>query len=155
MESSPPNVTFRRDISGQRLVSWNALHQCLANVHLQDGPYELRWNLHENGKFSVDSMYNALIQHVVPIDKHSNDKLWELKLPLQIKVFGWYLRKGVILTKDNLAKQNWQGSKKFVFCHQDETIKHLFFQCRFVRSMWLVVQLALTLYLKEIRPRGK
>jgi hypothetical protein len=27
MESSPPNVTFRRDISGQRLVSWNALLQ--------------------------------------------------------------------------------------------------------------------------------
>jgi hypothetical protein len=24
MESSPPNVTFRRALSGQRLVSWNA-----------------------------------------------------------------------------------------------------------------------------------
>jgi hypothetical protein len=104
MESSPPNVTFRRDISGQRLASWNALLQRLANVHLQDGLDEFRWNLHENGKFSVDSMYNALIQPDIPIDKHSNDKLWKLKLPLWIKVFGWYLRKGVILTKDNLAK---------------------------------------------------
>jgi hypothetical protein len=25
METSPPNVAFRRDLSGQRLVSWNAL----------------------------------------------------------------------------------------------------------------------------------
>jgi hypothetical protein len=25
MKTSPPNVTFRRDLSGQRLVSWNAL----------------------------------------------------------------------------------------------------------------------------------
>jgi hypothetical protein len=25
MEVSPPNVMFRRDLSGQRLVSWNAL----------------------------------------------------------------------------------------------------------------------------------
>jgi hypothetical protein len=56
MESSPPNVMFRRDLLGQRLVSWNALLQRLANVHLQEGPDEFRWNLHENGKFSVESM---------------------------------------------------------------------------------------------------
>jgi hypothetical protein len=37
--------------------------------------------------------------------------------------------------KDNLVKQNWHGSKKCVFCHQDETIKHLFFQCRLARSI--------------------
>jgi hypothetical protein len=49
------------------------------------------------------------------------------EVPLRIKIFGWYLRKGVILTKDNLAKQNWHGSKKYVFCHQDETIKHFLF----------------------------
>jgi hypothetical protein len=33
MESSPPNMTSRRDLSGQRLVSWNALVQRLENVH--------------------------------------------------------------------------------------------------------------------------
>jgi hypothetical protein len=27
METSPPNVAFRRDLSGQRIVSWNALLQ--------------------------------------------------------------------------------------------------------------------------------
>jgi hypothetical protein len=46
METSPPNVMFRRDLSSIRLVSWNALLQCLANVHLQTGPDEFRWNLH-------------------------------------------------------------------------------------------------------------
>jgi hypothetical protein len=51
LESSPPNVTFGRDLSGQCLVSWNALVQCLEDVHLQEGPDEFRWNLHENGKF--------------------------------------------------------------------------------------------------------
>jgi hypothetical protein len=126
MESSPPNVSFGRDLSGQRLVSWYALLHCLANIQLQSGHDEFQWNLHENGKFSIASMYNALILPDVPINKVHN-KLWKLKIPLQIKVFGWYLRKGVVLTKDNLAKQNWYGSKKCVFCHQDETIKHLFF----------------------------
>jgi hypothetical protein len=87
-----------------------------------------------------------LIQPDIPIDKVNNDKLWKLKLPQQIKVFGWYLWKGVILTKDNLAKRNWHGSKECVFCHQNETIQHLFFQCRFARSIWSVIQLASTLY---------
>jgi hypothetical protein len=93
MKSSPPTVTFRRDLSGQRLVAWNVLLQRLANIQLQDGHDEFRWNLYENGKFSVASIYNTLILHDVPIDKVSNNKLWKLKIPLRIKVFGWYLRK--------------------------------------------------------------
>jgi hypothetical protein len=70
-----------------------------------------------------------------------------LKIPLRIKVFGWYLRKVVALPKYNLAKWNWDGSKKCVFCHHDETIKHLFFQYRFARSIWLVIQVASSLFL--------
>jgi hypothetical protein len=97
-----------------------------------------RW-LQENGKKFVASMYNALISPDVPIDKVSNDKLWKLKILLRIKVFGWYLRKGVVLSKDNLAKRNWHGSKKCVFCHQEKTIKHFFFQYRFARSIWSAI----------------
>jgi hypothetical protein len=53
--------TFRNDLSGQRLVAWNALLQRLANIQLQDDHDEFRWNLYENGKFSVASMYNAYL----------------------------------------------------------------------------------------------
>jgi hypothetical protein len=75
LETSPPVVTFRRDLSGQRLVAWNALLQRLANIQLQDGHDEFRWNLYGNGKFLVASIYNALILPDVPINKFSNDKL--------------------------------------------------------------------------------
>jgi hypothetical protein len=91
-------------------------------------------------------MYKALIQPDVLIDNNSNNKLWKLKIPFMIKVFGCYLRNRVILTKDNFANQNWQVSKKYVFRLQDEKIKHLFFQCSFARSIWSVIQLASTLY---------
>jgi hypothetical protein len=60
-------------------------------------------------------MYNALIQPDVPIDKISNSTLWKLKIPFRIKVFGWYLRKGVILTKDNLTKWNCMGVRNMSF----------------------------------------
>jgi hypothetical protein len=36
--------------------------------------------------------------------------------------------------------------KKCVFCHYNETIKHLFFQCHFARSIWPVIQVASTLF---------
>jgi hypothetical protein len=69
-----------------------------------------------------------------------------MKIPLKTKKIRWYLCRGVILTKDNLVKQNWHGSTRCVFCHQDETIKHLFFQCRFARSIWSAIQVASRLY---------
>ena len=104
METSPPNVTFMRDLMGPRLAAWNALIGRLAMVQLSQGTDEFRWNLQENGKFSVDSMYRALVHSDVPVD--NNKKIWKMKVPLKIKIFGWFLRRGVILTKDNLAKRN-------------------------------------------------
>ena len=56
-----------------------------------------------------------------------------------LKIFLWYLRRGVILMKDNLAKRNWQGNKQHCFCHKVETINHLFFYCHFARAAWLII----------------
>jgi hypothetical protein len=86
METSPPNVTSIRDLLGLRIVSWNVLLHRLANVKLENESDEVLWNLHENGKFSINSMYNILVQSDVLVDK--NSKLWKLKIPLKIKVFG-------------------------------------------------------------------
>jgi hypothetical protein len=143
MATSPLDVTFRRYLLGPRLVAWNALLQRLATVQLSPKPDEFWWNLHKNGEFSVDSMYNALIHLDVPVD--NNKMIWKMKIPLKTKVFGWYLHRGVILTKDNLAKQNWHVNKSCVFYHQ-YTIKHLFFQCRFAGSIWSIIQVASDLY---------
>ena len=73
-------------------------------------------------------------------------KKWHMKIPLKIKVFSWYLRRGVILTKDNLVRRNWHGSTKCMFCPHQETIKHLFFECSFARSIWSSIQIASNLY---------
>jgi hypothetical protein len=75
-----------------------------------------------------------------------------LKVPLKIKIFLWYLRRGVILTEDNLAKRNWQGSVQCCFCHKDETIQHLFFDCSLARTVWRIIQVATNLYLPHCVP---
>jgi hypothetical protein len=81
------------------------------------------WSLASNGRFSVKSHYTALMLRNTP---NLNKDISKLKAPLKFKIFLWYLRSGVILTKDNLAKQNWKGSLICVFCHKEETTNHLF-----------------------------
>jgi hypothetical protein len=62
MESNSPSVTFRRDLIGPRLIAWNELLHRLAAIQLSHGPDEFHWTLMANGKFTVVSFYNALIQ---------------------------------------------------------------------------------------------
>ena len=78
----------------------------------------------------------------IPTSKH----VWAVKVPLKIKVFMWFVHKQVILTKDNLVKRNWTGSTRCSFCDRDETIKHLFSQCKFARTTWSIIQIASNLY---------
>jgi hypothetical protein len=52
----------------------------------------------------------------------------------------WYLKRGVVLMKDNLERRNWNGNKQCVFCSQPESIQHLFFNCHFAKFLWRVVQ---------------
>jgi hypothetical protein len=82
-------------------------------------------------------MYNALICNSNIVRE---SLIWKLKLPLKIKIFLWYLKKEVVLTNDNLIKQNWKGNKKCVFCSKNETIHHLFLECHFASFIWTTVQ---------------
>jgi hypothetical protein len=63
---------------------------------------------------------------------------------MKIKVFLWYLKKGVILTKDNLVRRNWNGDKKCCFCHSPESIQHLFLDCAYAKLLWRAVHMLLT-----------
>ena len=74
-------------------------------VHLSHEVDEFQWNLNVSCKFTVDSMYRAMIQSDVSVD-NNNKKIWKMKIPLKNKIFAWYLRRGMVLTKDNIIKRN-------------------------------------------------
>ena len=147
LQNYPPNVSWRRDLIGPKLVAWNNLLPRIANLVLTQDQDKFHWNLTQNGEFSVKSHYLALVHSDLP---NINKVIWKLKIPLKVKIFLWYLRRGVVLTRDNLAKRNWQGSKNCCFCHKDETILHLFYECRFARFVWCIIQVATGLF----PPRG-
>jgi len=97
--STPFNISFRRSLVGEKLLKWNELVAKIAFVQLDDQQDSIKWSLTRQGSFTVQSMYKHLINQIaMPLNK----LLWKLKLPLKIKIFIWFLIKGVILTKDNL-----------------------------------------------------
>jgi hypothetical protein len=133
LSTIPLNFSFRRYLSGNNLVLWNNLVQRIVFIQLIDDEDALKWNLHQSGQFSVHSMYLALINNGF-VD--TNKRMWKVRIPLKIKIFMLYMCKSVVLTKDILAKCNWNDNKQCSFCCKDETIKHLFFNCYYVRFLW-------------------
>jgi hypothetical protein len=109
---------------------WNDLVRRIMHVRLNDQKDVFIWNLHQNGIYTVYSLYLTLINNGMA---NINKQLWRVKTPLKIKIFMWYMKKEVVLTKDNLARRNWGGSKQCSFCLHNETIQYLFFYCYYAR----------------------
>ena len=59
----------------------------------------------------------------------------KLKIPFKIKIFLWYLEKGVTLTKDDLIKRNRKGEGRCCFYYFKETIQHPFY-CHIEKFVW-------------------
>jgi len=105
MSSSSLNISFIRVLVDNKLLEWLKLVAQVSNVGLVEGSDYFKWNLTTSGLYSIRSLYLHLIDTHHPF---YHKKLWKLKIPLKIKIFLWFLQKGVILTKDNLARRNWK-----------------------------------------------
>jgi hypothetical protein len=73
------NVSFCMFLNQNNRRLWNELVGRIMHVRLNDQTDVFIWNLHQNGQ------YTAL---------------------MEIKIFMWYLKREVVPTKDNLARQN-------------------------------------------------
>jgi hypothetical protein len=121
---------------GNNLIHWLHLVAQVSNVVLVDDKDYFKWRLPKSGFFTVRSLYLHDIDTHPPF-QHRN--IWKWKIPLKIKIFLWFLQKGVVLTKDNLAKKNWKGSQQCVCCNSNETIQHLFLDCPSAKMIWGII----------------
>lgn len=135
--SIPLNISFRRNLVGRNLSDWHRIVNSLLHVNLQEERDSFVWSLHSSGIFSIKSMYDALINNGV----HVSQDIWRIKIPSKIKVSMWYLKQGVVLTKDNLARRNWHGDIRCSFCYLPENIQHLFLDCFYAKSLWRAVHI--------------
>jgi hypothetical protein len=117
--SRPFNISIRRSLVAGNLHDWHDLVLKLSSINLTDSSDCFKWSLNSNGRFTINSMYQAFLDtNVVP----NNTYLWKIKIPLKIKVFLWLLHRETILTKDNLAKRKWNGNV-MCCCDSYETIQ--------------------------------
>ncbi len=125
LSTLPLNVSFRRALIGDNRRYWYQLVAKVCSFNLSKQSDSFKWRLKGDGTFSVNSMYKAIMyQDIIP----RKSLIWKLKIPLKIKIFLWYMQKGVMLTKDNMAKRKWKGSTKCCFCSSNENIHHLFLE---------------------------
>ncbi|WVZ53496.1 hypothetical protein U9M48_004427 [Paspalum notatum var. saurae] len=127
--------SLRRSLLANKLRDWENIVARVMNLNLQEENDYFKWHLHKNGIFSVRSMYRYLVNNGVKVSM----EIWQSKLPLKIKIFLWYLKKAVLLTKDNLGRLNWHGVKSCCFCGTSETIQHLFLDCSYAKFLWRTV----------------
>jgi len=63
-------------------------------------------------------------------------KIWSNNGMPKINIFCWIMAHGKILTIENLRKKGILGPW-FVLCNaEEETINHLFIDCKYAREVW-------------------
>jgi len=80
---------------GANLRDWHRIVASLQEVNLREEMDVFVWGLNASGSFTVKSMYAALINNGIRVSQD----IWQIKVPMKIKVFLWYLKKGVVLTR--------------------------------------------------------
>jgi hypothetical protein len=113
LSTTPLNVSFRRALVGEISEDCLDLVGKVMTVSLTKHRDCFLWTA--NKTFSVKNLYNDII---VSAGARANCWAWKAKLPLKIKIFLWFLKNGVVLTKDNLVQRRWKGCTKCGFCAQ-------------------------------------
>jgi len=111
----------------------------MSKVILNNDKDRFIWLIKKDGVFTTQSLYKEIMKEE---RIGGNGIFWKTKIPLKIKIFLWYLKRGVVLTKDNLLKRRWKGDSKCKFCGLEETIQHPFFNCWVARFVWNLLIIA-------------
>lgn len=121
-------LSFRRWLPEQDQIDLRKLRDMLERD-------KQKWAWEKSGMFSVSSMYDHLFSNE---ENFPNTMLWKEKVPLKNKTFLWLAQHNAILTKDNLLRRKWKGDKRCAFCVMDESIAHLFFECKITNYVWSI-----------------
>jgi hypothetical protein len=120
-------LSFKRTFTDEMMQSWGELVSVVENVVLSDETDALIWMYNKSGVYSSQSYY-AIINYrgVTPIYV---PVVWSICVPPKIHFFLWLLSHNRLAIVDNLNKNGMSKPAQCVFCDENESINHLFFEC--------------------------
>ena len=130
--------TFNAALSDQRLEEFMIMQQRISNKwHHPTSHDGWEW---EDVVFTVKSAYKKIREEqyeVDPLLAEACQFIWRLKVPLKVKIFGWFLLLGRLMTRVYHKRLYPDTMTTCGMCSsQDEDYKHLFFECPFARIVW-------------------
>lgn len=118
----------------QRPDRWFELKEIVTSVIYDQSDDALVWVYESKGVYSSQSLYTIInFRGVQPMYIPS---VWKINVPPWIQIFLCLLSHNKLMTKDNLLKRGMEKPKECMFCTEDETICHLFFECVVAKMIW-------------------
>ncbi|KAJ8775358.1 hypothetical protein K2173_023123 [Erythroxylum novogranatense] len=70
-------------------------------------------------------------------------RIWSLDVPPKVRDFLWRCCRGVLPTKDNLQLRGVNVNLHCLFCHEHESMQHVFLDCPLAKELWRLAGLVL------------
>ncbi|KAL3510097.1 hypothetical protein ACH5RR_029498 [Cinchona calisaya] len=96
----------------------------------------LIWKLNSHGHFVISSTLSKGESAV----SFSRRMIWDSKLQLKISIFMWLLLNNLLPLDDILSKFGILMASKCRFCDSQETLNHLFVECKWISQVWFFVK---------------
>ncbi|KAL8547682.1 hypothetical protein ACS0TY_007123 [Phlomoides rotata] len=137
----------RRGLLEREFDTFNALVSLINRAPLNQGVQDSwRWAGESKGSYNTKEAYTILTDSsgngLIDKDKERGFKfIWNKFTPLKVITHSWRVLWDRLPTKMNLHRRNILNSNanlKYVFCDkEDETGKHIFFECDVSHKVWI------------------
>lgn len=138
---------WRRDFIGTNFHKEDAnaiLRILLSHRHTSDA---IVWSQNKRGVYSVKSGYYVARQNLKnedwaecsssPKGRQVWSKLWKLRVPNKIKVFGWRGCHNILPTRDNLVRRKiLEDDGCMLYSRMAETGVHALWECAVAKDVW-------------------
>jgi hypothetical protein len=134
------NPPYILSIISQNLMQrWYDLRSIAESLHLSVEEDAVIWKFDSKGVYSVSSLYAIVnFRGVMPVHIPT---VWRIKVQSRVHVFLWLLANNKLLSRDNLAKRQHVPDSSCMFCCEDKSVAHLFFECAVAKEIWCQISM--------------